>query len=134
MAANAGSAVQGAGTLAQQLLRRRYLGIKGSNKVVGGLELQQVSTGPFAAPMHVHVAACKSHIYMITPRCMQVMCTLGLLSSMSCNKIALACIEHSHTQVMLSGPCQLHNLLPAAKATHWSPYTLHHCRACNDLQ
>lgn len=42
VAANAGNTVQGAGTLAQQLLRRRYLGITGSSKVVGALELQQV--------------------------------------------------------------------------------------------
>ncbi len=43
MAAAAGSTVQGAGTLAQQLLRKRYVGITGSNKVVGALEVQQVS-------------------------------------------------------------------------------------------
>jgi len=43
VAAAAGSTVQGAGTLAQQLLRKRYMGITGSNKVVGALEVQQVS-------------------------------------------------------------------------------------------
>ena len=43
VAAAAGSTVQGAGTLAQQLLRKRYVGITGSNKVVGALEVQQVS-------------------------------------------------------------------------------------------
>ena len=33
----------GTSTLAQDLLRKRYLGISGSNKVVGALEMQQVS-------------------------------------------------------------------------------------------
>jgi len=43
VAAAAGSTVQGAGSLARQLLRKRYVGITGSNKVVGALEVQQVS-------------------------------------------------------------------------------------------
>lgn len=43
MAAAASSTTEGAGTLAQQLLRKRYVGITGSNKVVGALEVQQVS-------------------------------------------------------------------------------------------
>ena len=37
-----GQTDQGTGTLAQQLLRKRYVGIAGSNKVVGALEVQQV--------------------------------------------------------------------------------------------
>ena len=32
----------GSGTVAQNLLRKRYVGITGSNKVVGALEIQQV--------------------------------------------------------------------------------------------
>ena len=43
VAAASGATTQGAGTLAQQLLRKRYVGIAGSNKVVGALEVQQVS-------------------------------------------------------------------------------------------
>ena len=43
MAAASGATTQGVGTLAQQLLRKRYMGIAGSNKVVGALEVQQVS-------------------------------------------------------------------------------------------
>ena len=43
MAAASGATTQGTGTLAQQLLRKRYVGIAGSNKVVGALEVQQVS-------------------------------------------------------------------------------------------
>ena len=43
VAAAAGTTTQGSGTLAQQLLRKRYAGIKGSNKIVGALEVQQVS-------------------------------------------------------------------------------------------
>lgn len=41
--ASAGSTTLGTSTLAQDLLRKRYLGISGSNKVVGALEMQQVS-------------------------------------------------------------------------------------------
>ena len=43
VAAAAGASVENVGTLAQQLLRKRYVGIAGSNKVVGALEVQQVS-------------------------------------------------------------------------------------------
>ncbi len=43
MSANVDSSPQGSGTVAQQLLRRRYVGIQGSNKVIGALEVQQVS-------------------------------------------------------------------------------------------
>ena len=43
VAATAGATVENVGTLAQQLLRKRYVGISGSNKVVGALEVQQVS-------------------------------------------------------------------------------------------
>lgn len=42
MSANLDSSTQGTGTVAQQLLRRRYVGIQGSNKVIGALEVQQV--------------------------------------------------------------------------------------------
>ncbi|KAL0034115.1 hypothetical protein WJX79_009686 [Trebouxia sp. C0005] len=42
VAAAASSTTEGAGTLAQQLLRKRYVGITGSNKVVGALEVQQI--------------------------------------------------------------------------------------------
>ena len=44
VAAASGATTQGAGSLAQQLLRKRYVGIAGSNKVVGALEVQQVTT------------------------------------------------------------------------------------------
>ncbi len=43
VASGAASTTLGTSTLAQDLLRRRYLGISGSNKVVGALEIQQVS-------------------------------------------------------------------------------------------
>ena len=43
IAADAYSSVQGTGTPAQQLLRKRYVGIQGSNKVIGALEVQQVT-------------------------------------------------------------------------------------------
>lgn len=39
---NVDSSAQGTGTTAQQLLRKRYVGIQGSNKVIGALEVQQV--------------------------------------------------------------------------------------------
>lgn len=39
------SSTQGASTVAQQLLRKRYLGIQGSNKIIGALEVQQVVVG-----------------------------------------------------------------------------------------
>jgi len=42
VSANVDSSPQGTGTVAQQLLRRRYVGIQGSNKVIGALEVQQV--------------------------------------------------------------------------------------------
>jgi len=42
VSANLDSSTQGTGTVAQQLLRRRYVGIQGSNKVIGALEVQQV--------------------------------------------------------------------------------------------
>lgn len=43
LASAADASTLGTGTLAQDLLRKRYLGISGSNKVVGALEMQQVS-------------------------------------------------------------------------------------------
>ena len=43
VSAAAGATTEDVGTLAQQLLRKRYVGIAGSNKVVGALEVQQVS-------------------------------------------------------------------------------------------
>ena len=42
LSADAESSTQGTGTKAQQLLRKRYVGIQGSNKVIGALEVQQV--------------------------------------------------------------------------------------------
>ena len=42
LSADAESNTQGTGTKAQQLLRKRYVGIQGSNKVIGALEIQQV--------------------------------------------------------------------------------------------
>lgn len=40
--ASQSSSTLGASTSAQDLLRKRYLGISGSNKLVGALEIQQV--------------------------------------------------------------------------------------------
>lgn len=42
------STTYGVSTVAQDLMRKRYLGISGSNKLVGAMEVQQVSA-------HVHV-------------------------------------------------------------------------------
>ena len=42
ISAHVDSSAQGTGTTAQQLLRKRYVGIQGSNKVIGALEVQQV--------------------------------------------------------------------------------------------
>ena len=43
VSADVDSSTQGTGTPAQQLLRKRYVGIQGSNKVIGAMEIQQVS-------------------------------------------------------------------------------------------
>ena len=42
VAAAASKQAFGSSTVAQDLLRKRYVGISGSNKVVGALEIQQV--------------------------------------------------------------------------------------------
>ena len=39
---NQGSSSLGTSTAAQDLLRKRYVGISGSNKLIGALEIQQV--------------------------------------------------------------------------------------------
>lgn len=44
VAAAASQKVLGASTVAQDMLRKRYMGISGSNKVVGALEIQQVGS------------------------------------------------------------------------------------------
>ena len=41
--ANQASSTLGSSTSAQDLLRKRYLGIAGSNKLIGALEIQQVT-------------------------------------------------------------------------------------------
>ena len=45
ISADIDSSAQATGTPAQQLLRKRYVGIQGSNKVIGALEVQQVTLG-----------------------------------------------------------------------------------------
>ena len=44
VAAAASQKVLGPSTVAQDLLRKRYMGISGSNRVVGALDIQQVSS------------------------------------------------------------------------------------------
>ena len=53
--ANQASSGQGTSTSAQDLLRKRYLGISGSNKVVGALEMQQVNDSSVTLPVMLPV-------------------------------------------------------------------------------
>ena len=48
VAAAASKQTLGSSSVAQDLLRKRYLGISGSNKVVGALEIQQVNSSNMA--------------------------------------------------------------------------------------
>ena len=57
LVAEKGQTDQGIGTLAQQLLRKRCVGISGSNKVVGALEVQQVCF----LHKHILLTRCRSH-------------------------------------------------------------------------
>ena len=63
VAAAASKQTLGSGSVAQDLLRKRYLGISGSNKVVGALEIQQASLQAAADGKHCEAAAASAALH-----------------------------------------------------------------------
>lgn len=140
LSAEADSSTQGLGTKAQQLLRKRYVGIHGSNKVIGALEIQQV-----------HRYACTGshiHVYATTAAAMLPGVLLGqaltpgtdclqLKPSTSCIVSAVIAPAAPSSQGMCclqeSVGLRMHLLLGSGSIVQWHPIEVHVLKLLVDL-